>query len=43
MTINDLIEIIKEYNPEEIEIVKKAFDYAKIYMKGRCVKVESNI
>lgn len=26
--LNDLIEILKEYNPEEVEVVKRAYEYA---------------
>ncbi len=28
MTLNDLLTKLKEYNPEEVEIVKKAYEYA---------------
>ncbi len=33
--LNDLIEKLKEYNPEEIEIVKKAYEYADNLHKGQ--------
>ena len=29
ITINDLIKLVKEYNPEELKIIKKAYDYAE--------------
>ena len=35
ITIEDLIENIKNYNPEEIEIVKKAYDYANYLHEGQ--------
>ena len=35
ITIEGLIENIKNYNPEEIEIVKKAYDYANYLHEGQ--------
>ncbi len=35
IVLNDLIEILKEYNPEEVEIVKKAYDYANDLHEGQ--------
>ena len=35
ITLNNLIEKLKEYNPEEIEIVKKAYEYADDLHKGQ--------
>ena len=32
--LNDLIEILKEYNPEEVKIVKRAYEYASDLYKG---------
>ena len=33
--LNDLIEILKEYNPEEVEVVKRAYEYASDLHKGQ--------
>ena len=35
MTIDVLLNYIKEYNPEEVEIIKKAYDYANEMHKGQ--------
>ncbi|MDO4962704.1 MAG: HD domain-containing protein, partial [bacterium] len=35
ITIEDLINLIKIYNPEEEEIVKKAYEYAKVLHEGQ--------
>lgn len=35
MTIDNLLKIIEEYNPEELEIVRKAYDYAKNLHEGQ--------
>ena len=35
ITLNDLISKLKEYNPEEIEIVTKAYEYAKELHSGQ--------
>ena len=35
MTIEDLLEIIKDYNPDEVSIIKKAYDYANMLHKGQ--------
>ena len=35
LTLNDLIEKVKEYNPESIEIVKKAYNYADYLHQGQ--------
>ncbi len=35
MTINDLLAIIKDYNPDEVDIVKKAYEYANEMHKGQ--------
>lgn len=29
LTINNLLEVVKNYNPEEEDIIKKAYDYAE--------------
>ena len=35
ITLNDLINKLKEYNPEEVEIVTKAYEYAKELHSGQ--------
>ena len=35
ITINDLVEKIKEYNPEEVEIVRKAYEFARALHDGQ--------
>ena len=35
LTIDDLINVIKKYNPEEVEIIKKAYYYAEELHKGQ--------
>ena len=35
IVLNDLIEMLKEYNPEEVEIVKRAYEYADDLHKGQ--------
>ena len=35
MTINDLLEYVKTYNPEEVEVIKKAYDYAAYLHEGQ--------
>lgn len=35
ITIEDLIEIVKNYNPEEVDIVKKTYEFAKESHKGQ--------
>ena len=35
MTLNDLLTKLKEYNPEEVEIVKKAYEYANNLHDGQ--------
>lgn len=35
ITLNDLINKLKEYNPEEVEIVTKAYEYAKELHNGQ--------
>lgn len=35
ITLNDLINKLKEYNPEEIEYVKKAYEYANVLHAGQ--------
>lgn len=35
LTIGDLLNLIQEYNPEEVEIVKRAYEYAKELHKGQ--------
>ena len=35
ITLNDLINKLKEYNPEEVEIVTKAYEYAKEMHNGQ--------
>ena len=35
MTIDDLLKIVKKYNPEEVEIIKRAYDYADKLHKGQ--------
>ena len=35
MTINDLLEIVKDYNPDEVDKVKRAYEYAAEMHKGQ--------
>lgn len=35
LTLDDLIKIVREYNPDAVEKVKKAYDYAKELHKGQ--------
>ena len=35
MTINDLLEVIKSYNPDEVEIIRRAYEYAEELHKGQ--------
>lgn len=35
ITIDDLLKIVKEYNPDEVEIIKKAYNYAKELHDGQ--------
>lgn len=35
ITINDLLEKVKEYNPEEVEYVRKAYEFAKNLHDGQ--------
>ena len=35
ITINDLLEHVKTYNPTEIEIIKKAYEYANYLHEGQ--------
>ena len=35
ISIEDLIEIVKDYNPEEVDIVKKTYEFAKELHKGQ--------
>ena len=35
MTIDDLLKLIKDYNPDEVEIVKRAYEYANEMHKGQ--------
>jgi len=35
LNVNDLLKVIKDYNPEEVEIVKKAYDYAELLHSGQ--------
>ena len=35
LTIDDLIDVIKTYNPTEVEIIRKAYDYAESLHKGQ--------
>ena len=35
IVLDDLVEMLKEYNPEEIEIVKRAYEYADNLHKGQ--------
>ena len=35
LTLNDLLDKIKEYNPEEVEFVRKAYMYAEELHKGQ--------
>ena len=35
ITLSDLLEKIKDYNPEEIEMVKKAYDFASLQHDGQ--------
>lgn len=35
ITFDDLLEFVKTYNPEEVEIIKKAYDYANYLHEGQ--------
>ena len=35
MTIDNLLEIVKKYNPEEVDIIRKAYEYANELHKGQ--------
>ena len=35
MTIDDLLQVIKSYNPEEVEIIRKAYEYANLLHRGQ--------
>ena len=35
ITINDLIDLVKTYNFSEVEIIKKAYDYADLMHQGQ--------
>ena len=35
MTINDLLALIKEYNPDEVDIIRRAYEYALELHKGQ--------
>ena len=35
ITIEKLLDVIKDYNPEELEIIKKAYDYADYLHEGQ--------
>ena len=35
ITLQDLLEKLKEYNPEEVEIVKRTYEYADTLHKGQ--------
>ena len=35
ITIDDLIEVIKNYNPDEVDIIRKAYDYANLLHDGQ--------
>lgn len=35
ITLQDLLNKLREYNPEEVEIVKKAYEYADTLHKGQ--------
>ena len=35
ITIEKLLDVIKDYNPEEVEIIKKAYDYADYLHQGQ--------
>ena len=35
LTIDDLISVVEEYNPDEVEVVKKAYLYADSLHKGQ--------
>lgn len=35
ISIEDLIEIVKDYNPEEVDIVKKTYEFAKELHNGQ--------
>lgn len=35
ITIDDLLNHVKTYNPEEIKIIKKAYDYADYLHEGQ--------
>jgi len=35
ITIQDLLELIKKYNPDEVDIIRKAYEYAKLLHEGQ--------
>ena len=35
IVLNDLVGILKEYNPEDVEVVKSAYEYASDLHKGQ--------
>ena len=35
MTIDNLLEVIKSYNPEEVDIIRRAYEYANTLHKGQ--------
>ena len=35
MTIDNLLEIVRNYNPEEVDTIRKAYDYAEVLHKGQ--------
>lgn len=35
LVLNDLVDMLKEYSPEEIEIVKRAYNYANNLREGQ--------
>ena len=35
MTIDNLLEVIKSYNPEEVDIIRRAYEYADTLHKGQ--------
>lgn len=43
LTVDDLLNLVKSYNPDEVEIIKKAYYYADNLHSGQKDKVENLI
>lgn len=42
-TVEDLLNLVKSYNPDEVEIIKRAYYYANNLHSGQKNKVENLI